>query len=257
MNEVREHAERLVRSSLRRSDLALDFEETLASSVEVHVEGRNFYPPMLRDIEAATSSVHVTQFGFRPGLVGDRFADSLVAKAGEGVPVRLVVDRQGSDPDRSSRAFYERLLAAGVRVRVIRATQLRASAQPVVTGAPRQWNVHQLGHIDHRKFVVVDGRVGWVGGAGIEDHFEDGRFHDLFLRLTGPVVSQFQLVFVASFAWLGGAMSIQELDSLFPEHEADVGAVPAGSCTTRRVGTGRSRLPYVTSSTGLARRLTS
>ncbi len=227
MNELREHAERLVRSSVRRSDLALDFEETLASSAEVHVEGRNFYPPMLRDIEAATSSVHINQFGFRPGLIGDRFADSLVAKAGEGVPVRLVVDRQGSDPDRSSRAFYERLLAAGVRVRVIRATQLRAPAQPVVTGAPRQWNVHQLGHIDHRKFVVVDGRVGWVGGAGIEDHFQDGRFHDLFLRLTGPVVSQFQLVFVASFAWLGGAMSIQELDSLFPEHEADVGAVPA------------------------------
>jgi cardiolipin synthase A/B len=227
MSELREHAERLVRSRVRRSDLALEFDETLASSAEVHVEGRNFYPPILRDIEAATSSVHINQFGFRPGLVGDRFADSLVAKAGEGVPVRLVVDRQGSDPDQSSRAFYERLVAGGVEVRVIRATQLRAPAQPVATGTPRQWNFHQLGHIDHRKVVVVDGRVGWVGGAGIEDHFEDGRFHDLFLRLSGPVVSQLQLVFVASFSWLGGAISIQELDSLFPEHEAGVDAVPA------------------------------
>ena len=227
MSELREHAERLVRSRVRRSDLALEFDETLASSAEVHVEGRNFYPPMLRDIEAATSSVHINQFGFRPGLVGDRFADSLVAKAGEGVPVRLVVDRQGSDPDQSSRAFYERLLAAGVEVRVTRATQLRAPAQPVVAGAPPRWNFHKLGHIDHRKVVVVDGRVGWVGGAGFEDHFEDGRFHDLFLRMTGPVVSQLQLVFVASFSWLGGAISVQELDSLFPEHEAEVDAVPA------------------------------
>jgi cardiolipin synthase A/B len=227
MSELRDRAERLVRSRARRSDLALDFAETLASSAEVHVEGRNFYPPMLRDIEAATSSVHINQFGFRPGLVGDRFADSLVAKAREGVSVRLVVDRQGSDPDRSSRAFYERLLAAGVEVRVTRATQLRAPAQPVVAGAPAQWNFHQLGHIDHRKFVVVDGRVGWVGGAGIEDHFEDGRFHDLFVRLTGRIVSQLQLVFVASFSWLGGAISIQEVDSLFPEHGAGSEAVPA------------------------------
>jgi cardiolipin synthase A/B len=227
MNELREHAERLVCGRVRRSDLALDFDETLASSAEVHVEGRNFYPLMLRDIEAATSSVHINQFGFRPGVVGDRFADSLLAKAGEGVPVRLVVDRQGSDPDRSSRAFYERLLAGGVEVRVVRATELRAPAQPVVAGTPRQWNLHQLGHIDHRKVVVLDGRVGWVGGAGIEDHFEDGRFHDLFLRLTGSVVSQLQLVFVASFSWLGGAISIQELGSLFPEHEAEVDPVPA------------------------------
>jgi cardiolipin synthase A/B len=227
MSKLREHAERLVRSRVRRSDLALDFDETLASSAEVQVEGRNFYPPMLRDIEAATSSVHINQFGFRPGLVGDRFADSLVAKAGEGVPVRLVIDRQGSDPDQSGRAFYERLLASGVEVRVNRATQLRAPAQPVVVGASPQWNFHQLGHIDHRKVVVVDGRVGWVGGAGIEDHFEDGRFHDLFLRMTGPVVSQLQLVFVASFSWLGGAITVQELDTLFPEHEAEANAVPA------------------------------
>ena len=187
--------------------------------------GTSFYPPMLRDIEAATSSVHINQFGFRPGVVGDRFAEALLAKSSQGIPVRLVVDRQGSDPDRSSRAFYERLLAGGVEVRVVRATQLRAPAQPAATGAPRRWNFRQLGHIDHRKLVVVDGRVGWVGGAGIEDHFEDGRFHDLFVRLTGPVVSQLQLVFVSSFAWLGGA--VRDLDALFPDHEEDAAGVPA------------------------------
>jgi cardiolipin synthase len=151
----------------------------------------------------------------------------LITKSREGVPVRLVVDRQGSDPDRSSRGFYERLVAGGVEVRVVRATQLRAPAQPVVAGAPRQWNLHQLGHIDHRKVAVVDGRIGWVGGAGIEDHFEDGRFHDLFVRVTGPVVSQLQLVFVASFSWLGGAISVQELNVLFPEYDQETDAVHA------------------------------
>ena len=227
MNAFRKHAERLVRNPVRRSDLALVFDETVASTAEVHVEGRNFYPPMLRDIETSTSSVHINQFGFRPGVVGERFAETLITKSREGVPVRLVVDRQGSDPDRSSREFYERLVAGGVEVRVVRATQLRAPAQPVVAGAPSQWNLHQLGHIDHRKVVVVDGRIGWIGGAGIEDHFEDGRFHDLFVRVTGPVVSQLQLVFVATFSWLGGAISVQELNLLFPEHDREAGAVPA------------------------------
>ena len=75
------------------------FEETVASTAEVHVEGRNFYPPMVRDIENATSSIHINQFGFRPGVVGERFAEALLAKSREGVPVRLIVDRQGSDPD--------------------------------------------------------------------------------------------------------------------------------------------------------------
>jgi cardiolipin synthase len=225
LNALRDEAARLLRSPVRLSDLAFEFDESVASTADVHVEGRNFYPPMLRDIEAATSSVHVNQFGFRPGAVGDLFAETLLGKASEGVPVRLVVDRQGSDPDRSSRALYERFLVGGVEVRVVRATQFRAPSQPVVTGAPRRWNFRQLGHIDHRKVLVVDGRIGWVGGAGIEDHFEDGRFHDLFVRLTGPVVSQLQLVFVSSFAWLGGAL--HDLDSLFPEHEEHARAVPA------------------------------
>ena len=87
--------------------------------------------------------------------------------------------------------------------------------------------VPRLGHFDHRKFVVVDGRTGWVGGAGIEDHFDDGRFHDLFLRVTGPVVSQLQLVFLASFRWLGRSDPAGQLDALFPAHEDVPGSVPA------------------------------
>ena len=71
---------------------------------------------MLADIASASSSVHINQFGFRPGLVGDRFAAALIAKAQEGVPVRLIVDRQGSDPERGSREFYERLTEAGIQV---------------------------------------------------------------------------------------------------------------------------------------------
>jgi cardiolipin synthase len=227
VDELRERAARLVRGPVVRADLALVFDESLASSAEVHVEGRNFYPPMLEDIEAAETSVHINQFGFRPGLVGEAFADTLVAKANEGVPVRLVVDRQGSDPEGGSQELYRRLTSAGIQVCVVRATKARAPAGPLGSAGPLHWNLRGLGHIDHRKFVVVDGHIGWVGGAGIEDHFQDGRFHDLFLRVTGPVVGQLQVVFLASFGWLGGTVGETEIERLFPELDAGDDAVPA------------------------------
>ena len=222
---LRARAELLLRTPVRRGELAMAFEESRASSVEVLVEGRAFYPPMLEDIASASSSVHVNQFGFRPGEIGDAFADVLVAKVREGVPVRLVVDRQGSDPEGGSRAFYERLVAAGVEVCVVRATKARAPYGPLGSSGTTRWNLGTLGHVDHRKVVVVDGRIGWVGGAGIEDHFDDGRFHDLFLRVTGPVVAQLQLVFLAGFRWLGGDVPSSTLETLFPPLED--GEVPA------------------------------
>jgi cardiolipin synthase A/B len=224
-DRIGEHAERLATTPVALEDLALAFDESSASSVEVHVEGRNFYPPMLEDLESATSSIHINQFGFRPGVVGAAFADVLVAKAGEGVPVRLVVDRKGTDPEGKSREFYERLTAAGIQVCVVRATKPRSASGPLGSEGAVRWNFGQLGHIDHRKVVIVDGRIGWVGGAGIEDHFQDGSFHDLFLRAEGAVVAQLQLVFLASFRWLGGSISVAELDTLFPV--LDDGEIPA------------------------------
>ena len=226
-NRIPEHAYRLAAGPVTRGDLALAFSRSYASSVDVHVEGRNFYPPMLEDIASASSSVHVNQFGFRPGVIGDAFADALVAKAAAGVPVRLVVDRQGSKPEEDSRALYERLTAAGVEVCVVRATKPRTQAGTLGSGGAMRWNLGGLGHIDHRKFVIVDGRIGWIGGAGIEDHFQDGRFHDLFVRVAGPVVAQLQLVFLAGFRWLGGSVPVADIESLFPQDEPDTGGVPA------------------------------
>ncbi len=224
---IREHAERLVTGPVDRGALALEFSDNSASSAEVLVGGPSFYPRMLDDIRAAATSVHINQFGFRPGTIGDEFAEVLVAKAAEGTPVRLVVDRNGSDPERSSREFYDHLVAGGITVCTTRATRLRVPAGPLGSDAPERWNLAALGHIDHRKVVVVDGRIGWVGGAGIEDHFQDGRFHDLFVRVTGPVTAQLQLVFLASFRWLGGSVPVAELDTLFPETAAGSNPVPA------------------------------
>jgi cardiolipin synthase len=224
-SRIREIAERLVTGQPPRHPPALSFTQTTASSVETLVEGSSFYPRMLDDIASASSSVHINQFGFRPGVVGDAFAEALVGKASDGVPVRLVVDSRGSDPDGGSRALYDRLADAGIQIHVVRPTQPRAPSGPFGNDSGSRWNLAALGHIDHRKFVVVDGRIGWVGGAGIEDHFQDGRFHDLFLRVTGPVARQLQLAFLAGYRWLGGEIPVTELETLLPSLEP--GPIPA------------------------------
>jgi cardiolipin synthase len=226
-DNIRDHAERLAGRPVSRSSLALAFEETVAASAEVHVEGRNFYPPMLDDVASASSSVHINQFGFKPGVIGETFAEALIAKAAEGVHVRLIVDSGGSNPEGASRALYERLVAAGVEVCVVRAARFRVREGPLGRGGEQGWNLGGLLHVDHRKVIIVDGRIGWVGGAGIEDHFQDGRFHDLFVRVTGPVVSQLQLVFLASFRWLGGEIERGELDVLFPALDGGADPIPA------------------------------
>ena len=109
----------------------------------------------------------------------------------------------------------------------MRATKPRAQRGVLGTGGGKHWNLGALGHIDHRKVVVVDGRIGWVGGAGIEDHFADGRFHDLFLRVTGPVVQQLQLVFLGGFRWLGGEVPVSTLAELLPSADGTDAQIPA------------------------------
>jgi cardiolipin synthase len=203
--ELAAHGKRLAAADVvERRELALSFEPSWATGPELLVEGANFYPRIRQDMEEAQSSIHVIQFGFKPGEVGDVFADLLERRAREGLAVRLVVDENGSAVSGRSRDMFERLAEAGAEIVVNVGSKLRAPRG--LLGAERRvaWNLRNAGHIDHRKVVIVDGRIGWVGGAGFEDHFADGRFHDLFVRFEGEAVSQLQLVFVASFRYQTG-----------------------------------------------------
>ena len=86
------------------------------------------------------------------------------------------------------------------------------------------WRQDEVGRADHRKLYVIDGAVAWTGGAGIEDHFRDGRFHDLMVRVTGAVVRQAQAAFLTSFRGHGGPLEA-DLSAYFPEPD-DVGSTP-------------------------------
>jgi cardiolipin synthase len=68
--------------------------------------------------------------------------------------------------------------------------------------------------------------VGYVGGSGIEDHYNDERFYDVMCRVTGPIVAQLQLVFAASWRNLGGEIDPGDLDAWFPAATLDA---PAGA----------------------------
>jgi cardiolipin synthase len=69
---------------------------------------------------------------------------------------------------------------------------------------------------------VIDGQVAYVGGSGIEDHYNDERFYDVMCRMTGTVVPQLQLVFLASWRHQGGVLAVGSLEQWFPPSALDV-----------------------------------
>ena len=149
---IREHAERLVDGSVGRQALAMAFSESAASSAEVLVEGRAFYP---RDARGHRRG-HVVR-PRQPVRLPARarsasaFADGAGRQGRQGVPVRLVVDRQGSGPGAGLPAVLRAADGGGVEVCVVRATRPRAPAGPLGRGGATRWNLGGLGHIDHRK----------------------------------------------------------------------------------------------------------
>ena len=87
---------------------------------------------------------------------------------------------------------------------------------------------------------MIDGKVAWIGGAGIEDHFENGGFHDVMVRVTGNVVRQAQSVFLMSFRAQGGPLPA-DLSKYFPAQPDPARPrsrcsrpCPAGGCRRRR-----------------------
>jgi cardiolipin synthase len=210
-------------SRARRRDAALHFAWSTAASAEPWASGEQFFPRIFADVEAARSSVHILMFGWREGEVGTALAAILARKAAEGVAVRVLVDGYGSKPYAEAREMFTGLARSGARIVVNDVLPLaRLGHFPdALRVDPRQ---HELGTADHRKLYVIDGEVAWIGGAGIEDHFRDGRFHDVMTRVTGDVVRQAQAAFLTSFHADGGSLP-PDLSSCFPE-PLDRGEIP-------------------------------
>lgn len=209
----------------KRDDVAIPYAPTTAADVQLYVEGKTFFPAIIDDINAAESSVHVMMFGFYPGEWGTKVADALIAKADEGVEVRVSVDRYGSKVFTENSGLYKEVTASGVEVVVNDIFPMQAEGE--LPNRDRSWIQDEVGQADHRKVIVIDGKVGWIGGAGFEDHFANGGYHDIFVRVTGNVVSQMQAVYLTSFYAYGGQVPGEpgSLAKYFPE-PADPGRIP-------------------------------
>jgi cardiolipin synthase len=211
------------RGGARPHDAALPFAWATAATIEPWAEGVNFFPKIFADVEAASSTVHILMFGWREGEVGMRMAALLERKLAEGVEVRVIVDGFGSRPYEQARAMFTSLAVAGAQIVVNDVFPLdRDGLYPDGQGVDLRQD--EVGRADHRKLYVIDGAVAWTGGAGIEDHFENGGFHDVMVRVTGDVVRQAQAAFLTSFHGHGGPLP-SELSPYFPE-PADAGSTP-------------------------------
>jgi cardiolipin synthase len=203
-------------------DAAFDFAWSTSATIEPWVDGQTFFPKIFADIEAAKSSVHILMFGWREGEIGQKMAALLERKVAEGVEVRVIVDQFGSRPYKEANAMYKALAAAGVKIVVN--DELPLDKDGLFPHQHIDWRNDEFGSADHRKLYVIDGKVGWTGGAGIEDHFANGEFHDVMVRFTGDVVRQAQAAFLSSFRGYGGSLP-DDLSRYFPE-PAQAGSTP-------------------------------
>jgi cardiolipin synthase len=199
---------------VRRHELAVSFAPAPAANVEPLLHGTRYFPRMLEDVAAAKDHIHLLIYGIKEGDIARQFLEAMAAKVREGVEVRLAVDAIGSEIDGGSKGLYRDFLAAGIEVV---AHDGLASVRTGPLGARHATRrIGDFLHFDHRKMAVFDGRVGWVGGSGIEDHYNDERFYDVMARMQGPVVSQLALLFVLTWRHHGGRLNPDDLERYFP-----------------------------------------
>jgi cardiolipin synthase A/B len=211
------------RAGTRPNDAAFDFAWSNAATIEPWVEGKTFFPRIFADVEAARSSVHILMFGWREGEVGKEMAALLEQKLADGVEVRVLVDGYGSRAFGEAEEMFTGLAAAGAQIVVNDVFPVdRDGLYP--DDRKLDWRQDEVGRADHRKLYVLDGAVAWTGGAGIEDHFENGGFHDVMVRVTGDVVRQAQAAFLTSFLAHGGLLQ-DDLARYFPP-PANPGSTP-------------------------------
>lgn len=148
----------------------------------------NAYPSMLEAISQARVSLSLCSYIFDNDMAGRRFVEALGEAVRRGVEVRVLVDALGSRY--TWPPITRRLRRAGVR-----------AARFLPTLMPKRLPFMNLRN--HRKVMVVDGRVGFTGGMNIRAHFLPGEdaARDLHFRLEGPVVGQLQETFAEDWAF--------------------------------------------------------
>ena len=163
---------------------------TLGNVLELLVDGEATFGAIFAALEAAEHYILIQFFIIKDDGLGRELHAWLLRKAAVGVSIRVLYDEIGSHA--LPKTYIETLRAAGIAVSAFHTTRGRR-------------NRFQLNFRNHRKIVVVDGRVAFVGGLNVGDEYRGrgplGHWRDTHLRVRGPVVQALQRVFVADWYW--------------------------------------------------------
>lgn len=150
-------------------------------------DSSEFFPAMLRAIEAATSHVLMEMYIMESGSIADKFITALVDAAQREVTVQLLLDDFGSHG--LSRHDRRRLRGGGVQLAFYNPLRFTLLARKMKKNLRRT----------HRKFVIIDGRLAYVGGTGISDAFiGDAAWRDCMLEINGSGAADWQRLFTAT-----------------------------------------------------------
>lgn len=171
--------------------------------MEVLTNGPQFYEAELQAISAAQQSVNLEAYVFKKGRVAMRYRDALAERARAGVRVNVVLDAFGSLGAR--RSFFKPLLDAGGHV-----------------ARYNGFDWYRLMRVDnrtHRELLIVDGKVAFIGGAGIADQWYGGaagnpQWRDTVVRVEGEAVPNLQATFAEN--WLSACGELLIGDAYFP-----------------------------------------
>lgn len=202
----------------------------LGNDVILLKDARQNYPAWLSAIAAARRHVYFESYIIHEDAIGREFADALIAKAREGVRVRLIYDWLGG-LGKASRGFWNRMRAGGIEVRCY---------NPPRFDSPFGWLSR-----DHRKMLSVDSEIGFVSGlcvgrmwAGVpEKHIEPWR--DTGVEIHGPAVAEIERAFAHVWAVIGTPLPERELAEIERQPPAGdvslrvVASVPATAAMLR------------------------
>ena len=164
-------------------------------TVDLHFSGEDAFNTLVKLIESARETIHITTFILGRDEVGRAIIEALAKKAREGVEVRLLLDSLGSLWARGD--FVKPLLDAGGSIGYF---------LPVLP-VRRRWSANLR---NHRKMVIVDNRSAMVGGMNLSTYFmgptpNPERFLDASVFLTGPAVRDIQQIFINDWEYATNA----------------------------------------------------
>ncbi|MGH8011712.1 MAG: cardiolipin synthase [Candidatus Binataceae bacterium] len=174
----------------------------LGNGVTLLKNGTATYDAMLTAIRSARSSINLETFIFSAGPVGQEFANALIERQRHGVKVNVMYDSLGSFSTPAS--FFDHMRQNGISV---------VQYRPVNPfEATLNWS---LGHRNHRKMLIIDGRIAFTGGINISEVYASGvrgvvsktppaYWRDTDIEIEGPVVAQFQHLFIDEWKYQKG-----------------------------------------------------